>query len=214
MRTFVKIICFITIILSSALLTRAQDADGFFNNQSAKTTWLGIDFSETRVMGDAGATPAEMKDRYFVSINEVVISEPEKYDIGKVFRKTNVSNNIAMISKVNGKIDESTIKTYESSDMNRLTPELIEKMVSRYDFGDMSGYGIVFIMEGMNKTAPLASMYVTIVNMDKKKMVATKHMTAKPMGFGFRNYWAKTVYEVLKDIEKKGYSEMQTDIKK
>lgn len=67
----------------------SQEAKEFFNSQDAKVTWLGIDFSEVRVMGDVGATPGEMKDRYFTSINDVVVNESEKYNLSKTFRKLN-----------------------------------------------------------------------------------------------------------------------------
>jgi hypothetical protein len=36
-------------------------------------------------------------------------------------------------------------------------------------------------------------------------------MTAKAAGFGFRNYWAKTVYEVLDDIKKSKYKEWKAN---
>jgi hypothetical protein len=32
-------------------------------------------------------------------------------------------------------------------------------------------------------------------------------MTGKAGGFGYKNYWAKSVFEVLEDIEKKKYKE-------
>ena len=32
-------------------------------------------------------------------------------------------------------------------------------------------------------------------------MIYTKEMTAKPVGFGFRNYWAGSIYNCLKDFE-------------
>ena len=41
----------------------AQGVKDFFNNDDAKTTWLGVDFTEVRVMGVIDATPSEMKEK-------------------------------------------------------------------------------------------------------------------------------------------------------
>ena len=65
----------------------------------------------------------------------------------------------------------------------------------------------MFIMESMNKASAQASMYVTFIDLASGKVLLTERMTAKAAGFGFRNYWAKTVYEVLDDIKKSKYKE-------
>jgi len=45
-------------------------------------------------------------------------------------------------------------------------------------------------------------MWVTFVDMNKKTVLFTKRLTEKSGGFGFRNYWAKTFNNALKDIDK------------
>lgn len=204
---------FLLVLIGSSMNVRSQDAKEFFGSTEVKTTWLGIDYSQVRAMGDVGATPSEMKDRYFESINELVITESEKYNVAKAFKKTNVSNDLSMVAKINSKIDADKIKTSNSEDLAQLNPEKVNKIVSGYEFGDKKGYGIIFIMESLDKTAPQASMYVTIINMDTKKVVATKRMAEKPQGFGFRNYWARPINDVLKDLEKKGYDKWKAEIK-
>lgn len=207
---FLRKVFVLSILIYSTSLN-AQDAKKFFSSQDVKTTWLGVDFSEVRVMGDAGATPAEMKDRYFVSINDVIVAETEKYNIADAFRKLNVNIDLTPVSKQNSKIDQEKIKTYNLADLNRFTPELINKIVSNYNPEGKEGWGIVFLMEGMNKTGQSASMYVTLIDMSTGKVAFTKRMAAKPMGFGFRNYWARTVYEVLKDIRSKEYEKWKAE---
>ena len=68
-------------------------------------------------------------------------------------------------------------------------------------------------MEGMNKIDGKASMYVTIMDMASKKVLFTKRMIGKVMGFGFRNYWASSIYQVLKQIDKKDYSNWRAEAK-
>lgn len=189
----------------------SQEAKEFFNSNEAKVTWLGIDFSEVRLLGDVGATPKEMKDRYFISINDVVINETEKYDFSKTFRKLNVVADINQVSKNNLKIDIEKLKTYENKDLSRFTPAIVESVVNKYDFGDKTGWGIVFIMEGLNKAEVEASMYVTIININKKKVVMTKRLTGKARGFGVRNYWAGAVFDVLQHIQKSQYDKWKSE---
>ena len=38
--------------------------------------------------------------------------------------------------------------------------------------------------------------------MSSKKVLLTEKVRGKAGGFGFRNYWARTIHEVLKDIDK------------
>ena len=57
-------------------------------------------------------------------------------------------------------------------------------------------------MESLSKTSENGSMWVTFVDMDTKKLILTERMVGKAMGFGFRNYYAYTVYKVIQDIKK------------
>ena len=168
-------------------------------------TWLGIDFSEARLYGDATSENWYMKDRYFPSINDLVILEPKKYDVAKAFRKNNVAFELSITRKVNDNLDIDKFKTNSTEDLRRLNPEKIDSMIEKYDFGKNSGFGVVFIMEGMDKVSKTASIFVTIVNMDSKKVLLTKRMVAPPRGFGFRNYWAYTVFLVLREIDNSQY---------
>lgn len=209
--TLLRSLFFFLLIMQISKNCSSQEAKEFFNSNEAKVTWLGIDFSEVRLLGDVGATPKEMKDRYFISINDVVINETEKYDFSKTFRKLNVVADINQVSKNNLKIDIEKLKTYENKDLSRFTPAIVESVVNKYDFGDKTGWGIVFIMEGLNKAEVEASMYVTIININKKKVVMTKRLTGKARGFGVRNYWAGAVFDVLQHIQKSQYDKWKSE---
>ena len=49
---FFVLFFFITGLVNSG---SAQNLKDFFNSTEKKTTWLGLDFSELRILGDAGA---------------------------------------------------------------------------------------------------------------------------------------------------------------
>jgi hypothetical protein len=53
-------------------------------------------------------------------------------------------------------------------------------------------------------------MYVTFIEMPSGKVIMTERMTGKAQGFGFRNYYAYTVYKVIQEIKKNKISEWRT----
>lgn len=60
---------------------------------------------------------------------------------------------------------------------------------------------MLFFAEGMNKATESMGIWVTFVDMKSKTVLFTKYETAFPGGFGFRNYWTKPLYTVMKNIE-------------
>jgi hypothetical protein len=185
----------------------SQTAKEIFNsNDEPPITYLGIDFTQARLINDAGASAADLKEKHFPGINQVVVNEPKKYDLAKAFRKT-INNDISVTEKVNANIDAEKIKSSNSSDETRLDAAAIQNIVNGYDLNGKKGIGLVFIMEGLNKPGAKGSMFVTFIDMATRKVLFTERMTGKAGGFGYKNYWAKSVFEVLEDIEKSKYKE-------
>jgi hypothetical protein len=172
-------------------------------------TYLGIDFTQARLINDAGASSTDLKEKHFPGINQVVVNEPKKYDLEKAL-KTTVTGDISVTEKVNATLDADKIKSSSSSDESRLTAADIQKAVNQYDLTGKKGVGLVFVMEGLNKTGAKGSMYVTFIDMATKKVLFTERMVGKAGGFGYRNYWAKSVYEVIEDIQKSKYKEWKS----
>jgi hypothetical protein len=68
----------------------------------------------------------------------------------------------------------------------------------------------LFVVEGMSKGQKGETIWVTFIDMGAKKMLFTERMEGKTgMAFGFRNYWAAPINDVIKTIEKKKYKEWQ-----
>lgn len=196
------------VLLSTAVYS--QTAKEIFASPEPPVTYLGIDFTQARLIGDAGAVATDLKDRHFPGINQVVINEPKKYDLTKAFKRTSITNDIAVTEAVNAKLDAEKIKSSNTADENRLNAAEIQKVVNNYNLDGKKGVGLVFIVEGLNKTGAKGSMYVTFIDMGSKKVLFTERMTGKAGGFGYKNYWAKSVYEVLEDIEKSKYKEWKS----
>lgn len=189
----------------------AQTLKEFFNSSEVPLTYLGVDFTQAKVFNDIAANAMDIRDRQFAAINQVIINEPKKYDFQKAFSKSTVTNDISFVNAKNAKIDAEKIIEANSADEMRFKKATIESIVKGYNFKGKKGIGLMFIMESMNKASAQGAMYVTLIDLASGKVLLTERMTAKAAGFGFRNYWAKTIAEVLKDIQKSEYKEWKAN---
>lgn len=203
-QVFLSTILFIGII--SPLL--AQTIDDVFLPETP-ITYLGIDFSEARYLGDPGTVSREEMKVMTLKINYLIIAEPEKFDLRKTFSKNTVKPNLSLTTRINDHIDPDKIISYNYDDYNRLTADSIKEIISRYKLEDAKGVGLVFIMEGMNKTAEEAAMWVTFINMADGTVLFTKRVTGRAQGITFRNHWTGAVYSGLKGIYSKEYKQWQ-----
>jgi hypothetical protein len=201
----------IVFLLAGTQPLSAQTLKDFFNSSEVPLTYLGVDFTRAKVFNDIAANAMDIRDRQFAAINQVIVNEPKKYDFQKALSKSNVTNDISFVNAKNAKIDAEKIIESNSADEVRFTKAAIESLVKGYKFAGKKGIGLMFIMENMNKASAQASMYVTFIDLASGKVLLTERMTAKAAGFGFRNYWAKTVYEVLNDIKKSKYKEWKAN---
>jgi hypothetical protein len=164
-------------------------------------TYLGIDFSNSKLMGDSLITLNDLTTK-FEAINNVPISEVKKYDIGAALKKTHMSNDLSVVKEHNDKTDPTKFLSKNEADFTKFKEADISKIVSGYNFKGKTGVGLVFIMEGLSKTKERASMYVTFVDMKTNKVIYTERMEGKAGGIGYRNYWVRPVYEVINEIKK------------
>nr|AUN35639.1 hypothetical protein [uncultured bacterium] len=180
-------------------------------NGTAEITWLGMDFTQTKFIGaasqfkDAGEiTNAEMRDRYATGWNQLFINEQKKYDVAKQVHRTEVKYAIDVTQKTNSGI-KTDFFSNDPADYMRLDASKVEALVKKYDFQGKKGIGLMFFIEGMSKGQDQASAWVAYVNMDNKTVIMSKHLTGKAGGFGFKNYWAKAFYNILKDSDYKDW---------
>ncbi len=188
----------------------AQTVKDIFTSSETSILYLGIDYTQARLINDASQTGIDVRDKYFPGINAVVINEPKKYDLQKAFNKSMINNNLSIVTKRNKTINAENIESFESADYSRLKEEDINKLVGGIDFENKKGIGLLFIVEGMKKVdkSATSSIWVTFVDMGAKKVLMTERMEGVTGGgFGFRNYWASTIFSVIEKIEKREYKD-------
>lgn len=208
----------LTLPLVALMLTvttvTAQTAKDVFD-RSVKLTYLGIDFTKAKIVGDAALKTDDIPEVHYASINQKIVNEPKKYTIAEAFNRSEVSTDIGPVNKRNAKVDPDEIKSDNSDDYQALTPEAVKTLVSGFDFNGKTGLGLLLVMEGFNKTKKQISAYVTLVDMKAKKVLFTERMEGSLGGrfgvaWGFANLYLTGVKEIIDDIEKKKYKEWKS----
>jgi hypothetical protein len=200
------LVVLITLIVNGTV--KAQNVEDIFNGSAKEITWLGVDFTQVRLMGDLGTVSTIELLPLFDQINLLIISESEKYDFNKALRKSEIPFDLSLVDKINSNIDvDKLIIKASSYDNKRIDEKLISNIVKQYNFDKQDGIGLVFFMELLDKTSETGTMWVTFFNLSDYEVLITERMKGGAGGFGFRNHWANTVYEVIKEIKRSKYEE-------
>jgi len=202
-----KKIILTALVLTSAIITWAMTKADIFNESNA-ITWLGLDFSQVRFIGqatqwkDAGEiTPSAMRDKYFPGWNDLFVSEPKKFNVADAVHRSDVQYATEVTEKSNGKISSKDFFTDDAGQYQLVDEQKVSSLVKKYNFQGKTGIGLMFFVEGMNRGKEEASAWVTFVDMNSKTVLLTVRETGKAGGFGFRNYWAKTFANMLKSVQ-------------
>lgn len=184
----------------------AQKKEDVFN-ADVPVTWLGLDFSQLKFIGDATQwqdageiTNSQMRDKYFPSWNSLFVTEKDRYKVADAIRRTEVKYAIDVTEKANNSLKGNFFES-DANKFQLLDEQKVASLVKKYDFKGNSGVGMMFFVEGMSKGRETASMWVTFVDMKSKTVLFTQRVESKAGGFGFRNYWANTFRTALKEIK-------------
>ncbi len=199
----------------SAQLTKADVFD-----ESKPITFLGVDYSLTTFIGtpenksygfspwtvvgskDNGVvTNDQFRDEFTPQWNQLFIDEPKKFDVAKATHRSTVKYNIDVAIKANKALGKKNFFSNSPTDFHTKTEADITNAVKNYDFQNSDGIGLIFFVEGMDKGVTSEGVWVTFVDVKSKTVLLTTYQTAKPGGSGFRNYWAKPLFEIVKAME-------------
>ncbi|WP_184547701.1 hypothetical protein [Mucilaginibacter sp. FT3.2] len=205
----------LSFIIVSTTHVFGQQTKGDIFSGSAKITWLGIDFTQTRFIGTASAkvfgigkrenngevTADEFRDQYTLGWNRLFIDEQKKYDVAEMVHHSAVDYAIDVAKSSNSKGKFDKLYSDNPGDFKLLDEAKIAAVVKGYDFLGHDGIGVIFFVGGMNKGMDKAGVWVTFVDMKTKTVLITKYYEGKPGGFGLKNYWAKAFLNVMKDVK-------------
>ena len=77
--------------------------------------------------------------------------------------------------------------------------------MSFYNTEGKKGVGVFFLAESLNKNTREGCFHFIAMDMKTKELLIHERLLGKPKGFGLRNYWAGSIYSVIKKIKKKRY---------
>ena len=199
-RILIAILCF---VLVSPLFGQTK---GEVFDPNAEITWLGLDFSGAKFIGDRERLGSESDIRHLLeALNELMIKEADKFNVAAALKKKNVQENIIVTIEHNTELDVLSMISADGKDHVHLNPGAVEEIIAGYDFKGKSGIGLIFNVESFNKLIEEGSFWITFVNMNTKEVLFTERLTAPPSGFGMRNFWAGSVNGVLAKIKKKEF---------
>jgi hypothetical protein len=186
-------------------LTFAQKTEDLFLDKDIRVSWLGIDFSHVKLIGDfsqfAGIgekSASQIKNRYFAAWNKLVLNEREKYDIKGMLRRDEVFYDIELTDSLN---DNTALCDIESYNNPHYGMEDINKFVGTYDLKGKTGVGVVLIAESLNKADNEAYFHFVAMNLATKEILIHERLRGEPGGIGIRNYWAGAIYDVMRQVE-------------
>lgn len=195
--------------LFASIVGNSQTTEDVFKTGDHEFYWLGIDYSHVSLVGDfsefaeAGDRSAvQVQSKYFPKWNYLIISEPDKYDIRGMLRKSGLKNSIEMIMKKNASASADDMETYDAPSFSE---EDVAAYCKEYDSTGKSGIGIVLMAESLNKLTTQAVYHMVAIDLSNNKVLMQERVTGKPMGFGLRNYWAGSIYSVIKQVKADDY---------
>src|SRR5687768_14619667 len=109
-----KSVVFILSFFASAAF--AQDKRDIFS-PSTEITWLGVDFSGAKLIGDRERLGSESDIRHLLdAINELLIKEADKYNVAAAIQKKTVENGIHVVNEHNAELDVMAMLSNEGKD--------------------------------------------------------------------------------------------------
>jgi len=209
LRHYSMLIILIASGVAAQFSVSAQTIKDVFSNSETKIFFYGIDFTKTKLIDDVTANENDIVQRQYAGINQLAINEPDKFDLKAAFGRT-IEHDITTAVKRNEKVNPDAVKSSTSADFNRFKESDIADIVKTFDADPKNGVGLLFIVESMSKSAKAANIWVTLFDPKTKKVLMTEKMEGKATGFGFRNYWAGSIKDVILDIKKKKYKEWKS----
>ena len=178
-----RLLLFLVCIMSFSLSNAQFRSERFYS--------YGVDFSYVKVFG---AKESQWQlTKAFEDINHLMINENEKYDFGRMVN-SRAYVNIDPILEKHSDWDYNDIKLYRS-EVNDLD---CEEIVKEYDLPEETGIGLVLIAKLLNKDKAIGTYYVVMFDITSRNIIYCKEVSGEAGGFGVRNFWASSVYEVIK----------------
>lgn len=192
-----------------SLSVSAQENDLLESSKSLK--FYGIDFVTAKVVG--ADEPASEFIEAFKGINNLFVSEPDKYvnPLESRLKKK--------IESVNLDYALDLIETIDGADLkiNRSAKELTDDDIL-YELQDLGiepseGLGLVIMAGEINKGTDYGTFYYVFFDNKTMDVLSVMPYQGKSGGIGLRNYWARSFYRTIFEINPTKFYQSKKKIK-
>jgi hypothetical protein len=193
------------VVMLIPVFGRSQQMQDIFDRKT-KITWLGLDFTGAKFIGDRERFGSTSDVQHLLeSWNDLMVKERPKFDVAAAIDKLKVEDALEVTKEHNANLDVTDIFSNEKKDYFHFKPDDILAIANDYDYKGLTGIGVMFNVESFSKLDNEGSIWVTFINMGTKEVFFSERVTGAPGGFGMRNFWAASVYNALKKMEKKEF---------
>lgn len=159
--------------------------------QSDKTYVYGVDFTQAKVF--AATETIEDFVQAFEGINMLLLTESDKYALSEMLG-FHYSTVLDPIMSINSNHDYSNLKIYNKEN---IAPIDYASLVKSYKLPQTEGTGVIIVAKLLDKPAAHASYCVVLFDIATRNIITTQNAIGKAGGFGLRNYWARTLYNII-----------------
>lgn len=183
-----------------ALMLSFQGQTANAPRNANELVWCGIDYTLVKFIGSQEQFNdiPKIQSYYFRAWNDLIQAESNKYDLNKAFSVATVTYNM-----------ENTIIRSEGRDMTGIVQfedytideEQVKSVVRQNIDPTMDKLGAMFVMETLNKIQGVSTMWLAVFNVASGEILYMRRYSGAVGGFGFRNYYARSHYNVIKNLQ-------------
>jgi hypothetical protein len=202
----------ITFILLSFAIN-AQTAQDLFSPRQMNVTWLGVDFSHTKIFGGATDKIKEYFVDYCYRANQTIAEDHHRFYFPIAYKK-DFTYNTSFINGINKNMDSVIIVTSKRS-IPHLTTIDIKQIVAKYNFPtDLKGIGLIYMYDSMcRKGNDSGKVWMVYLNIESKEILFMQNADVELNGVSFEEQLAYPVLGMLRK-SKKEFNEWSEDPKK
>jgi hypothetical protein len=193
---------------------KKKQLSAFFINLKTPVTWLGMDFSQVRLLdkdGNMKEGKNEQNEKFSNSLfgqwNALFTEEKKRYDIAGALRHASVSYSTDHVNSKNDTIQVNRLYVQDKTSLNHIKSSDIQNIVNTYPLENKTGYGLVFIVESLDRQKKETNTWVALIDMKTRQVLIAEKMYANVGGIGMRNYWARGFHNTINDIKERKYEE-------
>lgn len=175
--------------------------------------WTGIIFSKAHFTRGVLDFTQSVFQRYMHDWNMMIINDQKKYDIRMSFRKPVMQYDLSLATKLNKSMKFTQVVRNRIASKYVLDDEQVREYFSQLEYPKSLKFALSLMVESFDDASKVAAIWVVLVKTETNEVVLCEKFLKVPHGFGIRNYWARTFYNVLFDIKSSSFLRWENMVK-